>query len=254
MSEFNYIECQATITSHEVDQFGRIKPFVLLNIGQEAAYAHSQILGFGYDNLMPLGLAWVLSRAQIKIERTPRWGEKLIIRTWHKRQDRAFSLRDYLVFDEQGEIIIRMTTSWLVMNIANRRIHRVESLLKDNELIDFNSFNEDAIEAPAPKVEISTDECEMLDSHRVRFSDLDLNRHTNNAKYIEWAVDRIPSQMDESLTLKELSINFNLESKHGDIVDLKSYTERIDSQQSVTVDGSRDGKSIFVANFKYTEN
>ncbi len=251
MNDYHFIERQATIVSHEVDQFGRIKPFVLLNIAQEAAYAHSKILGFGYDTLTSLNLAWVLSRLKVEIERTPCWGETITIRTWHKRQDRAFSLRDYLIFGEGGELLVRMTSSWLIMNVATRRIHRVETLLKENNMIDFNSLQSDAIAEPAPKIDSLELSGEAVEPHRVRYSDLDLNRHTNNAKYVEWAVDRVPQQMDQSLSLKGFCVNFNLESTHGDVIEMRCATKHSDDQQVVTLDGCRDQSSIFATRFVY---
>ncbi len=250
MERDRYIEREIEIESYEVDLYGRFKPMSLLNLSQNMAYLHSRTLGFGYNDLLSLGLAWVLSRINVQIVREPRWGETIKIRTWHKCQSGLFSLRDYMIYDGDGNEIIKITTSWLVMNIESRRIHRVERLLKDHDTIDFDSWSESAIEEPAPKL-VTPAAGDLVGEHRVSYSDLDLNHHTNNAKYVEWALDSLNEQMNKDLTLKEFSVNFNHETKFGDQVNLYRSEQSIEDLLDIYVDGRNGDSSIFTAMFSY---
>ena len=48
------------------------------------------------------------------------------------------------------------------------------------------------------------------------FSDIDVNQHVNNVKYVQWALDNLPDGFQEQHVLKELSINFVTQAMLGD--------------------------------------
>ena len=83
---------------------------------------------------------------------------------------------------------------------------------------------------------------------RVEFSDIDINNHTNNAKYIEWAFDCIDQQLSCLMEVKEFTINFNSESRIGEEIDLLIY----DDGKNVFVEGKRGETSVFQTEIIYT--
>ena len=50
------------VTSYQTDLTARIKPSAILEIMQEMAGAHAELLTVGRTRLEPLNLAWVLTR------------------------------------------------------------------------------------------------------------------------------------------------------------------------------------------------
>lgn len=55
--------------------------------------------------------------------------------------------------------------------------------------------------------------------HTVSYSDLDLNGHTNNSRYVVWAMDCLPKEVTDS-PVKDIYINFVKETLPGDMVQL----------------------------------
>ena len=52
--------------------------------------------------------------------------------------------------------------------------------------------------------------------HRVRYSDLDINGHTNSIKYIEHILDLFPLEVFKEKALKRFEIAYVAESYYGD--------------------------------------
>ncbi len=237
------LEHRFAVSSADVDSKGNFKLAALLSLCQEVAYMHSTRLGFGYERLHALDLAWVLSRAQVDVERMPAWREEVIVKTWHKRQSGLYSLRDYTLETLDGEPLVKVTTSWLIINIATRRITRLDRVPQGDRAIEFCTYDCDAIENEAPRLD-APEGGYSLDSHRVRYSDIDLNQHVNNAKYVEWLIDRLPRSVEG---LRRFVINFNHEALLDQIVDMQAAQE----QDIIYVSGNCTERNIFVARLSY---
>lgn len=231
------------IPCYDADASWRLKPSSFMDLAQEAANLHANILGFGYDDLIASRTAWVLSRMHVEFIDTPKWRDEVILQTWHKGPDRLFYLRDFIMTDSLDRPKVKATTSWLVMNIDTRR------LVRDPELIDVDGVcKEDAIETPAGKVQMPNDiEPAPVMTHRVAYSDVDMNGHANNAMYMHWAMDAVGYEVTSRLPVKCLTINFNHEIKPEDDVELYRASARRDDGMHVFIDGRVGGKSAFIA-------
>lgn len=249
MDSCGYLDYTFTVSSYDIDIWGCLKPTAILNICQDSAYRHACGLGFGYEHLMSKGSAWVLSRARVEIERMPVWLEQVRVRTWHKRQSGIFALRDYIFYDENDVPIIRITTSWLIINIATRRIVRVDRVFEKDSAYKLVDYAHDALEHEAEKVEVGSEQ-KYIGEHHVRYSDMDVNQHVNNTRYLEWACDLSPQQMDSARCLSRFCINFNHEARFTERVMLSGSMPTSDE---MTVEGRIEGRSIFAVNLTYRD-
>ncbi len=232
----NSLKESFSVKSYDTDHRGLLKTSAFLNLAQEMANNHAHKLGFGYDNLIESGYLWVLSRVHVKFLRVPRWRESLTIETWHKGSDRLFGYRDYSVEDINGEKIILATTSWLVIDSKTRKVQRISNLL--GETFDGNSVRH-AIEEPAQRL-VTPYGAPLTTQRVVSYSDTDINIHTNNARYVEWAMDALPQQLAYNLVPKDLKINFNSESLPGESIDLLTFC-----CEPLFIEGKRGEKSVF---------
>ncbi len=247
----NYLDHTITVGSCDMDVWGHLKPTTILSICQETAYMHSTTYGFGFDHLLEKGAAWVLSRAAVQIERLPKWHDQITVRTWHKGSSGIFSLRDYIFYDASMTPIIRVTTSWLIINIASRRILRASSIFDANDSYEKLIYPHHAIEQEAQKVALPSGALLSLGSHRVLYSDLDVNHHVNNTRYLEWACDHSAQQMMPQRVLQGFTINFNHEAKYGEQVDIAGETGV--AEDIFKVEGTSKGRSIFAAELHYAD-
>ena len=202
------------IPCYNTDASWRLKPAAFMDLAQEAAGLHAVYLGFGYDDLIKANTAWILSRVHIEFVNTPMWRDNITLTTWHKGANRLFFLRDFIITDDKGQERVKATTSWLVLNLETRRLVRDPMLMEEGTMC-----SENVIETPADKVQMPKDvKAELVHEHTVAYSDIDMNGHTNNAMYMQWAMDAVDYATASSKPVKEVTINFNHETKAGDTV------------------------------------
>ena len=239
--EGNVFSQQLCIPCYQTDPKGLLKPTAFMDMAQEIAYWAAEALGFGYDNLHVHHTAWVLARMHIRFLRPIHWRDSVTLYTWHKGASGLLYLRDFLLRDTNGETAVAATTSWVVMDELTRRLVRPEDL---KQLLQVEQTDH-AIAEPAPKVALSN-EMELVGDHIVTHAEIDINAHTNNAKYVAWAIDALPIDVAAS-PIKELCINFIKETIQGDCVQLY----RFHSSDTWLVEGRVEDKSCFAVWFKF---
>ncbi len=233
------------IPSFDTDMSATLRPASFLNYAQEAANIHADYLGVGYDNMHITRKAWVLARMHVVFHKLPKWREHINVQSWHKGANGFQFLRDFVVFDKEGnEKLISATTSWLVIDIDTRRLSKYPELADD----DNKCIKEDVIAEAAPKIVMPKEATPILVAkHTANYSDLDMNGHVNNVKYTEWAMNIIEFEVANEKPLKELIINFNNEIKAGDVVELYRYCRPTEDGSLVYyIEGKVNEKSSFI--------
>ena len=231
-----------TIPCYDTDASWRLKPVSFMNYAQEMANRHASVLGFGYDDLIGSRTAWVLARMYIRFIDLPLWRNDVTLTTWHKGLNRLFFLRDFRMTDPQGNVRVEATTSWIVLNLDTRR------LVRDPKLMDEGTkCSENAVEQPADKVQLPKDaQMEFVMEHTVSYSDVDLLGHTNNAMYMHWAMDAVPYEITSQHPLKEVTINFNHETRGGEKVSIYRTSLQAEDGLRVFIEGKVGDTSSFV--------
>ena len=229
------------IPCYNTDAAWRLKPAAFMDLAQEAAGLHAVELGFGYEDLIKNNTAWILSRVNIKFVDTPLWRDDVTLTTWHKGANRLFFLRDFVMIDKDGKERVKATTSWLVLNLETRRLVRDPMLMEEGTVC-----TENVIETPADKVQMPKDvPAELVIEHVVAYSDVDMNNHTNNAMYMQWAMDAVDYETASTKAVKEVTINFNHETKSGDVVSIYRACVEKEDGLHVYVEGKVEETSSF---------
>ena len=81
--------------------------------------------------------------------------------------------------------------------------------------------------------------------HKVVYSDVDIIGHTNNARYMVWAMDCLDYETVSGRRVKDLFINFNKETTPGTVVRLFRLQTEEDGAPVFYVEGRVEGKSAF---------
>lgn len=238
MSENKFTQC-FVIPCYDTDSQFRLRPSSFMDFAQEIANRHATVLGFGYDDLMRTRTAWVLSRMHIHFDEYPKWRDEVVLNTWHKGKNGLFWLRDFELKDAGGKTLVRATTSWLVLNIDTRHISRDTAILDEGTACYENAIGETCGKIPVP----GGVEPVPIGSHKVAYSDVDMNSHTNNAKYLQWVTDALGYDFMTCGDIRDIKINFNGETRPGETVSMS----RFDSPDgTICIDGiTDDGRSAF---------
>ena len=236
----NSLTTRYRIHTSDVDIRKRYKAFSFMSQTQEIANYHASEIGFGYQDLIKNNVVWVLSRMRARFLNAPMWEDEVDLTTWHKGREGVFSFRDFeLTSAAGGPVLVQATSSWLLIDTESRRMLRPDHILGDKSIttaLDRDAIAEHCGKLAAPKG------MEKARTREVLFSDVDFNGHTNNAKYVEWAFDTLDPQLLTAMTLDEYQINFNHETRLGDMVEIF----RADTGDgSWFLEGRSQDKSVF---------
>ena len=220
------------IRSYECDRNNNLRILTLMNIFQDMADANASQLGLGLDYCLSKGLAWVGSNYALDITRLPRLHETIRIETWPAVEKRLGAIRDYEVFGENGESIIRASSQWILINFAKKR----PVGLREN-LPEYTVLPERALDTEFPKI----GEIERIDERfkfRVRFDDIDLNKHVNNAVYVLWATEAVEADFRLSHNPRKIDIAFKKEGYMGEKITVLTQHDGLKTLHSIrTYDG-----------------
>lgn len=242
-----------TIPCHCTDASFHLKPASFMDLAQELAYWAAMVLGFGYDDLARHHTAWVLSRMHFHFRHPPKWRDETTLYTWHKGLDGPFFLRDFelrakgdTALADKSKALVSCTTSWIVMNMESRRLVRSEEVL--DMVPAATQCRDDAIVEPCAKVLMPKGvEPESAGERKVAYSDVDIIGHTNNARYMVWAMDCMDYGTASSALVKDVRINFNKETTPGEAVQL--YRCRVGG--TFYIEGKAEGRSCFCAQIDF---
>ena len=201
-----------SIKSYQTNQYGKASIASIFNILIEAAWAHAQVMDWGYDSLKSNHLFWVLSRMYFQVEKYPAWQDKITLSTWSAGTDGMYAYREYIVENERGEILLRASSAWLILDMETRKIFR----LSDYRATFPKFTHPGACRNPRRiKPDIHSDK---LNFYPVLFSDLDINQHFNSVKYVERVLDDFGVNFLNSHEPVELEVNYMKEGQAGDSI------------------------------------
>lgn len=211
-------EKEYQIHYYEIDYKKRCLITSLLNYLQDLAILQSDQLGAGIDYLTEHKMAWVLYRWDVKINKYPMYREKIKIRTYAYSFVKFYAYRKFEVTDESGEIIGSADTVWLLVNTENKKPIKINEhmyqaygvAIDENTPLEFEDLEE-------------MSETEIENEYEVRYSDIDTNRHVNNVKYVDWAIETVPLNTVKDHSLIRLKAIYKREATYGKMV--KVYTQ-----------------------------
>jgi acyl-ACP thioesterase len=207
------LEKEYTIHVYETGPDGKLTIYSLFDYLQDIASDHAVLLGYGRDDLLERNQFWILSRIYTEISELPAWGNKIIVKTWPRGTDKLFALRDYEVRLPDGKSVASATSSWLIIDRTTRKIQR-----PDNKLSNFNPepVLDHALPRNAQKLYSAGSEGQIVSRFRVKLSDLDINLHTNNARYLKWVIDNYNPGFVMNNVPAYVEINYLAESRFNE--------------------------------------
>lgn len=209
-----------------VDRFGRLKPSMLLLYAQEVAGHHSDLLSFTYDALANRGLFWAVIRNRVQITRLPREHETITLETWPMPTTRTAYPRSTVAYDEQGRELFRSVSLWVLMDRESRTM-----VLPGKSGVDLEGTLR-GLELASPR-SLAPRSLSSSRSRGVCFTDLDVNGHMNNTRYLDWIMDLLPSQFHRSHEIKDFTLCYINEAREGQSLE---QTWELDETGALQVD------------------
>lgn len=235
----------------DVDFLKRMKPGAALDYFQEIAGLHASNLGVGIDTIRRRhGVIWVMTRIRVDVERYPGWDECITIETWPQQPRRFEFQRDYVMRDSQGNCLMKAVSSWVILDEQTRELQKSETL----EAAYPEFLTDRAIDCGLGKIR-PVGEPELVYKRWIGCSDIDMNGHINNSRYVDFIMDCFSMEELRSHHARSIQISYLDEAFPGDTLFLNRYMDMAGSG-TVYVEGirERDKTVVFRAQLELSRN
>lgn len=195
----------------EVDSSKELLLSSLLDYFQDCCTFESEELGIGVDYLAQKQAAWVLSSWQIEILRYPQFNEAIRISTWPYGFKGFYGYRNFAACEENGNVIAKANSVWVFLDTEKMRPQKISEELADAYR---DAFREPLTGTWAER-KITMPECsEEKETVPVVGYYIDTNRHMNNSKYIQVAMEYLP----DGFKVASLRAEYKKAAKLGDVL------------------------------------
>lgn len=244
--ENNKFHFETMVYFCEANDSKQLSLYDLLKITSEVAVEDYNQRGMGRDVLTENNFAILVSRISFRFHRLPRENEHILLRTWEEKSEalqlvRAYEITSMDKMDEksQGEKLVSGLSSWIIVNPESRRIVPTK-LFKLREPTDLVTEH-DCLKYG--KIQISED-MTLFDERVIKYSDIDGNNHTDNARYGAFVADALPAELRHA-KFTDFRLNYAKEAKLGQKMQI--FGKISESEKKITFVGKTEEGVSFEA-------
>lgn len=198
----------------------------LCRLSADVAVEDYRARGMSREFLAEHGVAILVSRNSYRIHTWPKENQNIELVTWEEKPQALQLVRCYKVVDESGALLVSGKSTWLVVDLNNRRLMPTK-----NFTLRTAPTVQREMDCMEPAKISSGDDLQLWDTHKIKFSDLDSNGHTTNSRYAAFVEDALPKEFQDK-TICDFRLNYSKEAMLGD--ELSVYG-KIDSESNKIV-------------------
>lgn len=194
----NYLERKYHLRTSDFDMCSRILPSSVLDLFQDVAGEHAKALGVGYYDLLPENKCWMILRLRYEVVKQPKMFSSVIVKTWPIESRRLEFDRDYLVYDTEGNLLIKGTSAWAILDVSEREKPTLV-MARDFELGLDEYISERALEGRYERISPRFEADAPPFITKSGYTDIDTNGHVNNIKYANFILNAINLPAERSI-------------------------------------------------------
>uniref|UniRef100_A0A7S0UJQ0 Acyl-[acyl-carrier-protein] hydrolase n=1 Tax=Polytomella parva TaxID=51329 RepID=A0A7S0UJQ0_9CHLO len=222
-----YVQFQ--IRGYEVRPDQKTSIGTIANLLQETAGNHAVATwgrtDSGFASLPDMrDLIFVMTRLQIRMYQFPKWGDVVMVRTFFTEEGRLSVRREWEIVDvATGRVIGAATSTWVMINIATRRLSRLPDTVRSKYMRLCPSSSYFCVPPKETKLRLPDFPLPgklQAPVQVARRSDMDMNGHINNVTYLSWTIESIPEAIYDNHVLYEIEVDFKAECLAGNTVEI----------------------------------
>ena len=186
------LEQQFFVGAHDVDHEKKVTNRALLEMLSDISMMHGVRSGQTKVEGKSL-VSWVVVGWYMKVYKRPAMFSTLRAVTWATDHTKVRAGRDYIIYDEEDNVVVKGTSEWIAVDVDTGRPMRVTSELagpfdpEPDELV-FPEFTFPAIR----NVDMDVVETREMEIDRMMF---DYNGHVHNSVYLSIAEQTLPEEL-----------------------------------------------------------
>ncbi|MBR6912957.1 MAG: acyl-[Treponema sp.] len=206
--KFNF---QTMVYFSQANDSKQLSFYDLLKITSDGAVEDYNQQGMSREVLLENHFAILVSRLSFRFHRLPRENERIVLKTWEEKSEALQLVRAYEIESMDGEKLISGLSGWLAVNPDGHKIvpSKMFQMRPPVELqTEHDCLKYGKIAYP------DENELSLFDERIIKYSDLDGNGHTNNARYGAFVADALPENL-RHVQFKDFRLNYAKEAKLG---------------------------------------
>ena len=203
------------VTSVDVDENLEIRLSSLFKFMQQVASNHAEKIKVGHWELFKHNMLWVVIRMEVQIYKTPILDEWITVTT-HPGETKSFIYPRYFeIYNSKGELMVSASSLWTIIDKTTRHV-----VMKPEGLARIPiEHHKDDISLPEKVVGEANN---LVDTRKVKYTEIDLNGHLNNTQYVEFLLDTHEPEFYKAHKIKSIIMCYDKEIRGGNIVQLYS--------------------------------
>lgn len=233
----NFVYTEQIVFNNDSFQQSNINPHALFKVFTHMATKHAELLGVGFNDMLKQNLLWVTMRVKYQIvgQLTP--NTTYNISTFPQAKNMLEFDRDFLITDINGNVAVKATSKWCVIDCTTRRLSRLQNIdvpCADMQPVFEGKFLKTETFQPAGAPDFT---------YQVLPEDIDSNGHMNNSIYARIVFEAL--RQNKAKQIQTFQLNFLKEAMLGEKIDVYlQYTP-----QGVYATGKRCEKDISFSAF-----
>ncbi len=198
------------VTTSTCDSEGKLKLYSALQMMQDCSEMWIDSEPQVKDYFARENMAQLLASRQVEIVRVPDFKEELTVTTSVYGMKPMFGFRNTFIYDAEGKPCYRTWSMGAFVDKANGKLKRVDDTVAGSLFIEPQL----EMDYKDRRIILPKTEGEVLEPVKVMRSDIDYNRHMNNANYVRMAMELLP----EDFEIKGLRVEYRVAAKLGDML------------------------------------
>ena len=213
---------------------------------EDVACMHSEIAGYGVFDREKTRKTWLLLNWKVEIVKRPLFNEVITVQTWSRGMEKFYAYRDFKVFDENNNILIKGTSKWVFIDIDKKKpvkiLDEVDKAYHPENIFAFESNSLDKL--------VSPENYNSVTSFKITKNMIDINNHLHNIYYMDIAEEALPNELGNSKNINNFEIMYKKEIKLGDTV--KAFYSNNNNEHFVVI--KNEDEKILHAIVKFKTN
>ncbi len=215
---------------------GTLDPSSIINYFQDCSTFQSEDLNVGLSYLKEQNRIWILTSWQLHIHKQGKLGDIITIGTWPYAFKGFYGYRNFMMKNEQGEILAVADSIWVNMDLSTGTPIKTSAELSGYVLEPPYPMEHSGRKIKTPE------QLKSLTPFPVKKSNIDSYNHVNNGQYIKMAEEFLP----EDFFVSSLRAEYRKQAILGDII----YPKMCHEDNTCTIVLSDDtGKPFTILEF-----
>ncbi len=232
-------EMKRTVRCSQIGEDGMMRNSALVDFLQDCSLKHLENEPVMTPYFKQTGCIMFLISRQLDIIKKPKLDDSVTVKTWCYELNKLYGFRNTVIYGEDGEILVKSIAGGCFINSQTMRTMKVPQETIDR--VKLEAKLED-IEYTSRKITLPDCEPQVFEPVKINRCFIDMNRHVNNARYLDITDEFLP----DDAQIKRIRCEYKLPVQRNSIVIPNVYT----SDNILTVDlTTPEGKSYAIAEY-----